>query len=78
MKKDNYFTEEMNQAQKSNENETPYMVDVYIQMVIDEALFKRKKFLVEEKINQALDKKDYESFLHFSEEYNELLKHSIV
>lgn len=45
------------------------MMDIYIQMVLDESLFKRRLTMLTDKINKALDKKDKETFLTLSKEY---------
>ncbi len=50
------------------------IVDIYIQMIIDEALFKRKKDLLEEKINAAIDAGDRILFNELADKYKELLK----
>lgn len=50
------------------------VLDMYIQMVVDEALFKRKKALLEERINDALDTKNEKVFMTLSKEYSVLRK----
>lgn len=50
------------------------VLDMYIQMVVDEALFKRKKALLEERINDALDTKNKTVFMTLSKEYSVLRK----
>lgn len=71
MKKKDYYLEDSSKKATTPE-ETSFVLDVYIQMVIDEALFKRKKALLEEKVNAALDQKDHIAFLKYSREYNKL------
>ncbi|APH05988.1 IDEAL domain-containing protein [Bacillus weihaiensis] len=48
------------------------VLNMYIQMVIDEALFIRKKALLEERINDALDTKNEKEFMNLSHEYKKL------
>ncbi|MDQ0232234.1 IDEAL domain-containing protein [Metabacillus malikii] len=50
------------------------VLDMYIQMVLDEALFIRKKSLLEERINDALDTKNKQLFMKLSKEYRALRK----
>ncbi|ASB90222.1 IDEAL domain-containing protein [Bacillus sonorensis] len=52
------------------------ITDIYIQMVLDESLFKRRLNMLCEKINEALDKGDKQSFLELSREYTALKKHA--
>jgi len=44
-------------------------MDVYIQMILDEAWFNHRKKMLEDKINDALDRKDREKFMELSKEY---------
>jgi uncharacterized protein YpiB (UPF0302 family) len=50
------------------------VLDMYIQMIIDEALFIRKKVLLEERIDDALDTKNQSLFMSLSKEYKVLSK----
>ncbi|MCY7773498.1 IDEAL domain-containing protein [Bacillus licheniformis] len=52
------------------------ITDIYIQMVLDESLFKRRLNTLSKKINEALDKGDKQSFLELSREYTALKKHA--
>jgi uncharacterized protein YpiB (UPF0302 family) len=52
------------------------MLDVYIEMVIDESLFKRQKELLETNINTALDLRDEIAFYELSAQYQSLLQTS--
>lgn len=45
------------------------MTDVYIQMVLDESLYKRRLAMLTDQINKALDEKDKDAFLTLSKEY---------
>lgn len=69
MRKENYSAEQVT----NNEEEASYMLETYIQMVIDEALFNHKKEMLEIKINESLDQKDVASFLTLSKAYKELM-----
>ncbi|WP_413467514.1 IDEAL domain-containing protein [Metabacillus niabensis] len=50
------------------------VLDMYIQMILDEALFNRKKALLEERINDALDTKNKAEFMKLSDEYRGMRK----
>jgi uncharacterized protein YpiB (UPF0302 family) len=63
-------------ARSAKANAENFMMDVYIQMILDEAVFNYKKLKLEEKINEALDRYDKESFQKLSEEYVQLLKYA--
>ncbi|MRX73534.1 IDEAL domain-containing protein [Bacillus lacus] len=58
--------------QKQQELKETSILDVYIQMILDEAMFSRKLLLLETQINEALDKNDKESFMELSVQYNRL------
>lgn len=74
MKERKSYTELMKaRSSKASEN---YMLGVYVQMVLDEALFNYRKNKLEEKINDALDRLDKEMFLKLSEEYAQLLRYA--
>ncbi len=55
-------------TQKTNEFDVT-MMDVYIQMVLDESLYKRRLAMLTDQINKALDEKDKDAFLTLSKEY---------
>ena len=55
-------------TQKANEFDVT-MADIYIQMVLDESLYKRRIAMLTEQINKALDDKNKEAFLTLSKEY---------
>ncbi|MEH7384725.1 IDEAL domain-containing protein [Bacillus sp. JJ1521] len=48
------------------------VLDIYIQMIIDESLFKRKKELLEKKVNEAIDARNEGLFMKASAEYRKL------
>ncbi|MEC1261652.1 IDEAL domain-containing protein [Bacillus swezeyi] len=52
------------------------IMDIYIQMVLDESLFKRRLNMLSDKINEALDKGDKQSFLELSTEYTAMKLHA--
>ncbi|MGY3836750.1 IDEAL domain-containing protein [Bacillus atrophaeus] len=70
MKEKKSYTELMKSrnTQKTKEFDVT-MMDIYIQMVLDESLFKRRLTMLTDKINKALDEKDKEAFLTLSKEY---------
>lgn len=53
-------------------NEGNYVLDVYIQMIIDEALFNYQKDFLQKKIDDALDSKDQLQFYLLTEQYKKL------
>ncbi|WP_369888508.1 IDEAL domain-containing protein [Bacillus halotolerans] len=70
MKEKKSYTELMKSrnTQKTKEFDGT-MVDIYIQMVLDESLFKRRLTMLTDQINKALDEKDKDAFLTLSKEY---------
>ncbi|MEH7381642.1 IDEAL domain-containing protein [Bacillus sp. JJ1533] len=50
------------------------VLDIYIQMIIDESLFKRKKEFLETKVNEAIDTQNVSLFLEASAEYRKLFR----
>ncbi|WP_017754299.1 IDEAL domain-containing protein [Calidifontibacillus oryziterrae] len=76
MKNRKSYTEHMkNKATELNNKEVSFVLDLYIQMVIDEALYNYKKNLLEKQINDALDSKDQEKFYEVAAKYNSLIRH---
>lgn len=51
------------------------MLDIYIQMILDEAMFKREKSILEEKINEAIDTNDKILFMELSKRYKDFVQH---
>ncbi|MBE4906704.1 IDEAL domain-containing protein [Bacillus luteolus] len=75
MKNEKSYTEIMKTrtiSKKKAEHKT--MLDVYIQMILDEALYNRKRDLLEKEINKAIDTRDIPLFMELSKEYRELAK----
>ncbi|AFJ61122.1 MULTISPECIES: IDEAL domain-containing protein [Bacillus] len=70
MKEKKSYTELMKSrnTQKANEFDVT-MADIYIQMVLDESLYKRRIAMLTMQINKALDDKNKEAFLTLSKEY---------
>lgn len=48
------------------------VLDIYIQMIIDESLFKRRKELLEKRVNEAIDSNNEGLFMEASAEYRKL------
>nr|MDH3076539.1 IDEAL domain-containing protein [Bacillus velezensis] len=73
MKEKKSYTELMKSrnTQKANEFDVT-MADIYIQMVLDESLYKRRIAMLTMQINKALDDKNKEAFLTLSKEYARL------
>ncbi|MCM3546502.1 IDEAL domain-containing protein [Priestia megaterium] len=77
MNNEKSYTEMMKSlARKKKVIDTVSMLDVYIEMVIDESLFKRQKELLETNINTALDQRDEIAFYELSAQYHSLLQTS--
>lgn len=68
-----YADHKKNQVLDLSATEVNFVLDVYIQMIIDEALFNYKKDLLQKQINDALDAKDKNQFYNLTEKYNKLL-----
>ncbi|MFC0274577.1 IDEAL domain-containing protein [Metabacillus herbersteinensis] len=73
MKNKKSYTEIMKSRNTMNkeQSENP-VLDMYIQMILDEALFNRQKALLEEKINDALDRSDRSLFQKLAKQYAKL------
>ncbi|WP_010283475.1 IDEAL domain-containing protein [Bacillus timonensis] len=73
MKKRKTYAEIM-KSRDTNKYKAPResVLDIYIQMVIDESLFKRKKELLETKVNEAIDSGNEGLFMKVSAEYRKL------
>lgn len=75
MKNEKSYTEIMKSRTIPKKNpKAVTMLDIYIQMILDEALILRRKSILEEKINHALDANDRVSFLELSKEYCDLVR----
>ncbi|MGG3799365.1 IDEAL domain-containing protein [Metabacillus fastidiosus] len=74
MKNKKSSTDIMNSRMNNKDQAENAVLDMYIQMVLDEAILLRRKMLLEAKINDALDRYDREAFLRLSEEYKKLRK----
>ena len=73
MKNRKTYSEVMKSRETKNRNSPRETVfDIYIQMIIDESLFKRKKELLETKVNQAIDTRNEGLFMEASAEYRRL------
>lgn len=67
------YTEIMKSRNMKNVPSEQPVLDMYIQMILDEALFNRKKALLEERINDALDTKNKTVFMKLSKEYKDFV-----
>lgn len=77
MKNRKSFTEQTNyNTADFSSNEVSFVLDLYIQMVIDEALFNHKKNLLEKQIDSALDSNDKLQFQLLAIEYNTLIQNA--
>ncbi|MBD1380673.1 IDEAL domain-containing protein [Metabacillus arenae] len=73
MKNKKTYTEIMKSrnTQKKAVNEFS-VLDLYIQMILDEAMFKRQMETLEEQLEAALVTRDKDSFMDLSKKYNKL------
>jgi len=74
VKNEKSYTEIMKSRGNVKKKKDATMLDVYIQMIIDEALFIRRKNVLNEKINNAIDTGNKELFLVLATEYKKLLR----
>ncbi|MGG1216484.1 IDEAL domain-containing protein [Priestia endophytica] len=75
IKNENSYTEMMKSLAHSRRNrKDENLLQMYIQMVIDDSLFKRKKEILETEINNALDTGDQQTFYKLAEKYAGLMK----
>jgi uncharacterized protein YpiB (UPF0302 family) len=74
VKNEKSYTEIMKSRGNVKKKKEATMLDVYIQMIIDEALFIRRKNVLNEKINNAIDTGNKELFLELATEYKKLLR----
>jgi uncharacterized protein YpiB (UPF0302 family) len=72
MKKRNSYSELMKQASMNENVSEP--VNVYVQMLLDEIIYKAKVNSLGKQIDQALDTRDCELFYKLSNDYNEILQ----
>ncbi|MBM7702648.1 IDEAL domain-containing protein [Metabacillus iocasae] len=75
MKNEKSYTEMMKSlARKKRTMDNINMLDVYIDMIIDESLFKRRKELLEQSIDDALDNRDQQTFRDLAKQYKLLIQ----
>lgn len=67
-----YADQKKSNGLELSSTESNYVLDVYIQMIIDEALFNYQKDLLQKQINDALDSKDQIQFYLLTEQYKKL------
>lgn len=71
--KDNSYSELMKAAVMNRQKaEKQFVLDLYIDMVINEAILKREKEKLARKIDQAIDDGDKEAFMNLSIQYKQL------
>lgn len=68
-----YADHQKSHALDFRNTEGNYVLDVYVQMIIDEALFNYRKDLLQKQIDDALDAKDQLRFIFLTEQYKKLL-----
>lgn len=75
MKNDKSYSEIMKSRNNGKkQNYEMNVLDIYIQMVLDESLFIRRKSLLEQQINAAIDSQNKQLFMQLSEQYKKLLR----
>lgn len=67
-----YAEQKKSNGLDSSKTEGNYVLDVYIQMIIDEALFNYQKDLLQKQIDVALDSNDQIQFYLLTEQYKKL------
>lgn len=68
------YTDQMkSRVAEFRKKEVGFVLDVYIQMIIDEALYNFKKNLLEKQIDVALDSRNRKEFYQLAEQYNKLI-----
>ncbi|MBN6887605.1 uncharacterized protein YpiB (UPF0302 family) [Cytobacillus horneckiae] len=73
--KEKSYTELMKaSAMKRKREKEAFVLDLYIDMVLSEAILKRKKETIQVKLDEALDQQNEADFIYLSNEYNELHK----
>jgi len=71
--KEKYYTELMKSgAMNPKRAKEAFMVNLYVDMILSEALLKSEKEKLSLQIDQAIDKKDKKTFLKLSTQYIEL------
>lgn len=71
--KKSYADQKKSHALDLRNTEGNYVLDVYVQMIIDEALFNYRKDLLQKQIDDALDARDQLQFIFLTEQYKKLL-----
>jgi uncharacterized protein YpiB (UPF0302 family) len=72
MEKRQSYSEKKKQLSISKEEKEP--VNVYVQMLLDEIIYKSRVKCLSKQIDQALDNRDHDLFNQLSNEYNRLLQ----
>ncbi|WP_070119904.1 IDEAL domain-containing protein [Bacillus marinisedimentorum] len=73
MQNERSYQEKMKEQAMKRQQKGNKALEVYVQMILDESLHNFRKEKLEEKINHALDTRNYESFVKLSSQYNKLL-----
>lgn len=74
MKRDNSFAEMINSSSGKQQQKEKFIQSVYIDLLIQEALLKEKKRAIKEKIDEAIDKHDKESFFLLAKQLQKIEK----
>lgn len=73
--KENSYTELMKYgAMNKKKLKEDFMLQLYIEMLLNEILLKAEKKKLMEQIDRAIDEKNYENFMQLSKQYKELNK----
>lgn len=78
VKNENSYTENTKRRIiNKTERDNSFVIDIYIQMILDEAILKRKLSKLEEEINHALETGNKELFMQYAKQYQELKKQEL-
>ncbi|MDQ0268809.1 IDEAL domain-containing protein [Cytobacillus purgationiresistens] len=61
-------------AMKRKKQKEAFVLDLYIDMLLSEAILKRKKATIQHKIDEALDQRNKADFIYLAKEYIEIHK----
>lgn len=74
MKNKKSYSEIMKSRTNQTKSAKDFMLDLYIQMIFDEAILVNRKKSLEEKINEALDTNNVQQFKELAIEYNKIIQ----
>lgn len=72
MKRENSFAELTKASLENTQQKDKFIQSVYIDLLIQEALLKEKRRVIKEKIDEAIDQSDRESFFLLAKQLTEI------